>query len=296
MKNEKYSLFHIEGGLGKHIAATAVAKAIKNNHSDRKLIVVCAYPEIFLNLKYVDRVYRIGTTPYFYQDYILGNDSIIFKQEPYFTTEHIYKRQSLIETWCQTFNLEYKGETPELVFNYRQKQFAFKKWGRTKPVMVIQTNGGPISDQPFPYSWTRDIPQYITRGLIEYYKQTYHIIQICRSEENVIVYDGVEIVHAPMGNMELLSLLLVSQKQVLIDSCLQHAAAALNKPSTVLWIGTSPKVFGYGLHNNIQANLPEDFKLPDSYLFDYSFVGPLHECPVINEEDMFDFGDIISTI
>ena len=27
----KYSIFHIEGGLGKHVAAIAVAKAIKNN-------------------------------------------------------------------------------------------------------------------------------------------------------------------------------------------------------------------------------------------------------------------------
>ena len=46
----KFAIFHIEGGLGKHIAATAVAKCIKNNHPDRELIIVCAYPEIFLNL------------------------------------------------------------------------------------------------------------------------------------------------------------------------------------------------------------------------------------------------------
>ena len=40
-----YSIFHLEGGLGKHIEATAVAKCIKNNHPQRKLIVICAYPE-----------------------------------------------------------------------------------------------------------------------------------------------------------------------------------------------------------------------------------------------------------
>ena len=82
---KQYSLFHIEGGLGKHIAATAVARAIKSNHPDRELIVVCAYPEIFLNLPFVNRVYRIGMTPYFYDDFINGKDTIIFKQEPYFT-------------------------------------------------------------------------------------------------------------------------------------------------------------------------------------------------------------------
>ncbi|MFZ9376790.1 MAG: hypothetical protein ACO25K_06670, partial [Candidatus Fonsibacter ubiquis] len=58
----KYSIFHVQGGIGKHIAATAVAKAIKNNHPDRKLIVVCAYTDIFINLTFVDRVYSLGRT------------------------------------------------------------------------------------------------------------------------------------------------------------------------------------------------------------------------------------------
>jgi len=62
MVKKTHSIFHIEGGLGKHIAATAVAKAIKNNHPDRDLIVVCSYPEVFVNLEYVHRVYRIGNS------------------------------------------------------------------------------------------------------------------------------------------------------------------------------------------------------------------------------------------
>jgi hypothetical protein len=57
MKQNKYSIFHIEGGLGKHVAATAVARAIKKNHPERDLIVVCAYPEIFINLDFISRVY-----------------------------------------------------------------------------------------------------------------------------------------------------------------------------------------------------------------------------------------------
>ena len=105
--DEKYSIFHIEGGLGKHVAATSIAKCIKNNHQDRKLIIVCGYPEVFLNLTCVDRVYRIGTTPYFYDDYIHNRDSIIFKHEPYFTTEHIHKKLPLIENWCKLYRLRW---------------------------------------------------------------------------------------------------------------------------------------------------------------------------------------------
>jgi hypothetical protein len=95
--------------------------------------------------------------------------------------------------------------------------------------------------------------------------------------------------------MELFSLLLFSQKRLLIDSCLQHAAAALNLPSTVLWIGTSPKVFGYNIHTNIIAEIPTTVKLPDSYLFDYNFNGMVHECPLF-DTNIFDINEIIQTL
>jgi hypothetical protein len=292
---KKYSIFHIEGGLGKHICATAVAKCIKNNFPERELIVVCAYPEIFLNLEFVDRVYRIGNTPYFYDDFINDIDSKIFKHEPYFTDEHIHKKLPLIENWCKLFNLNYLGEKPELVFNLRQKQTGINKWKRDKPVMVIQTNGGPLNDQPYPYSWTRDIPYDVAQHLVNYFSPQYHIIQICRNEKNAI--DGCEVITEQMSNMELFSLMVASEKRVLIDSSLQHAAAALNKKSTVLWVGTSPKVFGYNLHTNIEAKLPQRAnQLIGSYTFDYQFENNIHECPYMNVKDMFDINEILRVI
>lgn len=291
----KYSIFHLEGGLGKHVAATAVAKAIKNNHPDRELIVACAWPEVFINLPFIDRVYRIGNTPYFYNDYIQDKDSLIFKHEPYFTTDHIHKRKSLIQNWIELYGMNYSGETPELRFNYRQEQFGFNKWNRNAPVLVIHTNGGPLQEQPFPYSWTRDMPPHVSRALVEQLKSKYYIIQVCRDESQAI--PGVnEVVHQPMSNMELFYLMKMSNARILIDSSLQHAAAALGMKSTVLWVGTSPTVFGYDLHDNIVADLGEEVSLPDSYLFDYSFNGVLHECPMIDTSKMFNLEQIVSTI
>ena len=293
---KQYSIFHIEGGLGKHIAATAVARAIKKNHPSRDLIVVCAYPEVFLNLDFISRVYKHGNTPYFYQDYIKNKDFLIFKHEPYFTTEHIKKQTPLIENWCKLYEIEYSGELPEIVFNYRQQQFNSKLWNRSKPVFIIQTNGGPLENQPFPYSWTRDIPPYVYSDIIEHFKPTHHIIQVCRDESQAINDINVEVLNKPMSNMELFGLIQSSDKRLLIDSSLQHIAIALNKPSTVLWVGTSPKVFGYKTHNNIVANLnDDDFNLPDSYIFDYNFLGNLHECPLTDQTTMFDTKTIIET-
>jgi hypothetical protein len=89
--------------------------------------------------------------------------------------------------------------------------------------------------------------------------------------------------------MELFSLVAASSKRVLIDSCLQHAAAALKLPSTVLWIGTAPENFGYDLHTNVKSLPPQgNVKLIDAYLFDASFEGVPHECPYNDVNEMFD--------
>ncbi len=49
----------------------------------------------------------------------------------------------------------------------------------------------------------------------------------------------------------------------------------MNLKSTVLWIGTIPKNFGYDLHSNVVAKPPKgNVKMIDSYIFDYSFEGP----------------------
>lgn len=292
---DKYCIFHVEGGLGKNVAATAIVSLIKQQYANRKLIVVASYPEIFLNNPNIYRVYAIGRTSYFYDDYIHNKDSIIFRHEPYFHTSHILKEKSLIHTWADMYGLPYnQSSRPELFMNLIQNDSSIM-WQRQKPIMVLQTNGGPMFNQPRNYSWTRDIPYQISVEIVNEYKQQYHIIQICNDESQRI--NEVECISQTMSAMELFSLLRVSKKRVLIDSCLQHAAAALDLKSTVLWIGTSPKVFGYDMHTNVIATPPTGVtKLIDSYLFDYQFTGELHECPYFSVDDMFRIEDILTSI
>ena len=96
--------------------------------------------------------------------------------------------------------------------------------------------------------------------------------------------------------MEYFSVLLHSDKRILIDSSLQHAAAATNKPSTVLWNGTSPTVFGYDIHTNITTKIPYDFKLPGSYLFDFDFNGNEVEYPFTDDQELFNIDEIIASV
>lgn len=290
----KYLIWHIQGGLGKNVAATSLCKDLKETYPDRKFILIASWPEVFLNNPYVDRVYQLGQTPHFYEDYVDGKDVIIFKHEPYHQTSHITRSKHLIENWCDLLGIPYKQQQPQIFINYPQ-QMLRGLWLRSKPIMVLQTGGGPTQGQKYSYSWTRDMPIEVAQKIVQKFQNQYHIIQITRPDGYQL--QGVERVDSPLSNIELFALVAASEKRVLIDSCLQHTAAAFKLPSTILWVGTSPIVFGYDLHTNISAKLPKKAnQLIGSYLFDYQFENNFHECPYLGVEEIFDSEQILNLI
>lgn len=288
--DNKFLVWHIEGGLGKNIAATALLPDIAKQYKTRKIVVVASYPEVFLNHPDVHRVYRVGMTAYFYEDYILNKDTLVFRHEPYFQTGHILKQKHLVQNWAELLGVSYKKQLPNLHMNMMQKKLT-NVWQRQKPILLIQTNGGLFQGQALDYAWTRDMPIELANYIVDKVGKNYHVMQITR--ENSPQIPGAEIINYPMSNMELFGLVAASEKRFLIDSCLQHAAAALNLPSTIFWVGTSPENFGYEMHTNIKSLPPKgQTKMIDSYLFDYSFDGQLHECPYQDLSEMFDMDAI----
>ena len=291
---EKYFVWHVQGGLGKNVAATSLCQDIKTTYPDRKLIMVVSWPEVFLNHPNIDRVYALGQCPHFYDDYVHQKDTMIYRHEPYNQSGHIHRKTHLIHNWCDLLGIQYKEQTPKVIINYAQQQLV-GMWNRDKPTMVLHTNGGPIDGQKYSYNWCRDIPGELAQAIVNKFHKTYHIYQICRKDS--VVLENVERVDQPLSNLELFSMLASSKKRVLIDSCLQHAAVAFNLPSTVLWVGTSPKVFGYKLHKNVVAKVPnKKNQLIGSYLFDYQFENNIHECPYINMNEMFDVNHVLNSI
>ena len=295
---DKYLIWHVQGGLGKNVAATALCKSIKEQYKDRKFILVCSWPEVFLNNPYIDKVYNLGNLSHFYEKYIENKDVLVFKHEPYDQTGHITKQKHLIENWCDILGIKYNSQTPKLHINYAQKN-VIHKWARQKPLLLLQTTGGPLMSPPkpdgtpsdSPYSWARDLPIEIAQEIVNMYSSKYHIMHLTRQSGYPL--QGVERIDYQITNTELFSLVGASQKLFLIDSVMQHAAAALKKPATVFWVGTSPKVFGYEIHKNIQAKLPKKAnQLINSYTFDYQFDNNAHECPYMKLEDMFDLKQV----
>ena len=55
----KYVIWHVQGGLGKNVAATSLIPDLKKKYSDRKLVMVVSWPELFLQNKGIDRLLHL---------------------------------------------------------------------------------------------------------------------------------------------------------------------------------------------------------------------------------------------
>jgi len=298
MSDRKYCIFQIAGGLGKHIAATAVAQVIKRTYPERELIVVCAWPELWANLPFVHRVFPLGNTQYFYEEYVDGKDSLFFIQEPYFTTTHINKTHKLVESWCMAYGLEYKGEQPMLKINPEQKKAIrnfYEPKFEGKPFLLLHTNGGLFTNERG-YSWARDMPFDVATKVANHFKKSHFIMQLTRPASPKI--PDVFIRNEQLSNTELVGLVELTDKRLLIDSSLQHAAAAYGLPSTVLWNATSSVIFGHDLHDNIQAKEKPQKSLPGSYLFDYQFDANENEFPYEDDDlgELYNIDQIIASL
>jgi len=294
MTNET-CILQLSGGLGKHLYLTAAVKVLKNNFPDRDVICVVAWPEMFMNLPDVKRVYQLGATTYFYEEYIDGKDPLIFAQECYFTTDHVLQRLPLIESWCKMYGLKFSGETPYVKINSEHKRAIANFYKADKPILLIQTGGGLFTN-PKDYSWSRDMPKDVAQKVVDHFKGRYQIVQVTR--EHGYKLDDVFLRNEKLTNVELIGMLECTQKRLLIDSSLQHGAACLGLPSTVLWNATSPVIFGHKLHHNITSKEKPSKSPPAAYLFRYQFDNNPEEFPYEEEDlhNLFDVDQIIDSL
>jgi hypothetical protein len=283
---DKYIIFHVEGGIGKNLMATAVATAIKKAHPDRKLIVTAPWGAVWFNHPTIDRFYILGQTPYFFEDFIKNKDTWIFKSEPYHHHDFLNGKRYLADIWCEQVGVPYNGELPVLVLSKNEKDnIARKLKGFGKPIFALQTNGG--GPQDYPVSWVRDVPLSNIKDVINEVNKEYKIIHIRREDQLEI--KGVDFIQTP-NIRDLFALVDYSHNRLLIDSFAQHAAVALDRPSTVLWPIDNVKTLGYpDFHNNIVSTADtRKVQLIDSYLGTSPINGEfLHECP-FDTDDIFD--------
>jgi ADP-heptose:LPS heptosyltransferase len=285
-------IFNIEGGIGKSIMATAVLKAIKKQYKKANIIVVTGYPDVFIANPNVNKVLKFDQLSGMYEQNIMNKECKVFVSDPYHTSDFITESKHLIQIWCEMFGLQYDGEMPELFLLKAEKEYFEPFYRLDKPILAIQPNGGAVN-QPLKYSWTRDIPAPIVEEVIECYKNDYAILHIKR-EDQIVYPNTLQALDAFRSIMVALSL---SQKRLLIDSSAMHIATALNLPSTVAWIGTNPKVFGYDMHKNIVANEPtRQVDLNHSNYQKYLLFQDISTIPYNDLNEVFDKKLIISSL
>lgn len=279
-----YSIINIQGGLGKSVLATAVIAALKKNDPERNIIVITAYPDVFLNNPDVYRAIGPGTS-YFYETYIRGKDVKFFLHEPY-ANEKFMKGGNIISTWCDLCSVTFNGEMPKIFLS----DFELKKMKRAYPekIALIQPFGG--GSEIVKYSWNRDIPFEQAQEIVTALSKTHRVLQIGRQDQPKVA----EIITLPFREMA--ALIALSDKRVFIDSFAQHTAAALGLPSIVCWITNTPEKFGYSLHKNILAR-PFDKKLVShsAYFEEFDFTGGNAAQYPYNDEKVFNLEEIISS-
>lgn len=285
-------IFDITGGLGKHILATAVLKAIKKHHKGAQIIVVTPYPDVFINNPNVNRVIPHGTRPNLHKEFIDGKKAKVFVTDPYTSSDYITESKHLIQIWCDLCDVPYNGEMPELFLSSAEKKYFEPFYKLEKPIMVIHPNGGAVG-QPLKYSWTRDIPPTLVNEVINHFKNDFTIVHVKRDDQ--LLYENT--IGALDGFRSIAVLLSLSKKRLLIDSSVMHIATALKLPSVVTWVGTSPKVFGYEIHTNIVANTPDlKLNIDNPYYQKYALFEDISRCPYSDINTMFNTEDVIKSL
>lgn len=285
----------VEGGLGKSIMFTAVLKAIRKEYKKANIIVVTGYPDVFIANPNVNKVLRFDQLSGIYSKYIMDkaeSEIKVFVADPYTTSDFLTERKHLIQIWCEMFGIEYNGEMPELFLLKAEKEYFEPFYKLDKPILAIQPNGGAMN-QPLKYSWTRDIPAPVVMEVIERFKNDFAILHIKREDQ--IVYPDT--LQALDSFRSIAVALTISQKRLLIDSSAMHIATALNLPSTVAWIGTNPKVFGYDMHKNITAKEPtREVDLSHPHYQKYLLFQDISTIPYNDLNEVFDKKEIINSL
>lgn len=290
-----YLTVQINGGAGKTVMFSAVIKNLKETYSSHKIISVTNFPELLLNNPNIFRCYKTGVTPYFYEDFVVNDGDIISSLDPYGDSQYLKGENHLISIWSRLLGATEQFKNPEIFITKREFDHFYNKnfqeFGKAnKPLLVINPFGGAQKDVP--YSWNRDIPPNQAQELVDVLSQKYLVVQVGREDQIKLK----NCLHFSSSLRGVCCLLKLAKKRILIDSFCQHASAALNLPSTVVWITNKSKVFGYNIHKNILAKDPENFihKI-DSFAQEQNFIGTWNHYYPYNDSNVFNISEIVDS-
>jgi hypothetical protein len=291
MEEAEFLVFNVSGGIGKNIMATAVVRSIKKAYPDKKIVVMCGCPEIFMKNPNVYRIYGMQAPVYFYDDFIKNRKSAFLNVEPYQHFDYVYKRRHLVEVWCEMLGVDCDSIYPEIFLTKAEHdlaQYHLKCYGRT--MVLCQFEGGKVPEGKDDKSriasrnamFRRSLPEKVQTEVVDALNVMGFKVG-CVVAGNTYITGCCERIEYPLRAV--IALLPYVAGVIAIDSFIQHACACFKKQALVLWSGTSPVVLGYDCHNNIRREVCEtpECHRPNSFFYDFEPNGYQWECSIDNK-------------
>ena len=278
-------LLGVEGGIGKGIAATG---AVKIASEENQVDVITAHPSIWEGNPHVNKVWDWNRIEYM-SEFIKDYDQVIF-DDPYRHTQFLLNDCDLTCTYNYILNGICEPAQPQIFLNKAESEYVKGLLKDIKkPIFVVQTNGGLTEG----YAWNRDLPLTEAVEILNEFQEEYEIIHLRANGQLDI--GGIK--HTGDLNIrQSLVVLLMSSKRLLIDSVYQHASAALDLPSVVLWVQTEPSKFGYDMHTNIECNEPELKNMDRLQGLFSGLDADVSKCPFGVEQKIFDTKKVIEAL
>jgi hypothetical protein len=267
---ERHILF-VNGGIGKHIEATAVARAIKKK-TGSNITVISAHPEVFKHNQNLEDNYFAGSPEKFFKHCVIENKAISYNSDPYIHPEYIYDKLHFTKAWCKQLGIEDDGIKPDLFLTETEiedaKDFLKERKIDTNKLVLFQWQGGVIpksnstADQMSAKKvmFRRSLPVSVAQEVADKLKEQGFTVWSIQHPQQYNLKDvpipiiGLEkdksIIMLPIRLI--FAILSLCKTFIGIDSFLQHASAALDKKGIVCWGATDFRNDGYEHNINLE--------------------------------------------
>ena len=263
----------LSGGLGKHVAFTALLPKLKETYEE--IYIGTPYASVFAGNPHVTKVNPFMNGD-FYKNVMCQDDTLLVSADPYDHQDFVKKKIHLLEAWAQFCEIKV-GNVMDLTteiylteqekYNVDRAKHEVNKVSKDKYIL-IQLNGG---QSPLNYQENQNQAQFdfSKEGTIRFYPFDYYvglvkalkkkypghtIIRYGLSNEPVPIDIDQDIMTLAMPLGDFKTYYELAKKAaaiVCIDSSLQHITAGIKK-SVVIWGQTAPEHFGYNFHKNLR--------------------------------------------
>jgi ADP-heptose:LPS heptosyltransferase len=293
------------GGLGLQILATGVLKALREQKPSAVIHAMTSYPEAFVNLPFIDRVYPLSIIPHFYDDH---QEYSVIDVNPYTDLDYRMGTSTLLISWCKMIGIKNNSITTCFIeLTYEEKITARQTIMHLKidrPLVAFQPFGGTSYYHP---NHANDMTRPRQHRELK--------VETAQEIVNHLVGLGFAVIHIGLTNepflkncirlpenrvvnpRELFGILDCCKHGIFVDSFAQHAWAALGKKdAVVLWGATNPETLGYKTNKNLSMNdsCPKiPCNRPNTFMFDFGGNGQPWRCVVGGKCMKFDAEKVI---